>query len=284
LDALSGRSFLALFPLRDGPRFSSVVVFALRLPSLISLCGFGGILSKRSAIRRVGSSKSGFFVMPDLNPEISSLALVGRFLKRVCDLEEKLNEAIAGILNIDDTKRFILCANIQFRHKIHILRAFAKNSSLPDSDKEQFDTELRKMGNLYGDRNTIAHQYFKLAPAGDGIIFSIVHMNGGAAPLETPWTKTKFDELDNLLEGMLATATRLRVALTDGTFMLQRRDLSWLHWFGGQADTPLPMRHTMSPALHDSLSRPTQSPPDSGLHLTSPKATEKTPEEPPEKK
>jgi hypothetical protein len=40
-----------------------------------------------------------------LDPETSSLALIGRFLKRVCDLEEKLNEAIAGTLKIDDTKR-----------------------------------------------------------------------------------------------------------------------------------------------------------------------------------
>jgi hypothetical protein len=149
----------------------------------------GGVLSKRSAIRRVCSSKSGFFVMPDLTQETKSLALVGRFLKRVCDLEEQLNEAIADILNIDDTKRFILCANIQFRNKICILRSFAKNSSLTDADKEHFDSELIQMGNMYERRNTLAHQYFKPAPAGDGVVFSIVHVKGGAAPLETPWTK-----------------------------------------------------------------------------------------------
>jgi hypothetical protein len=59
-----------------------------------------------------------------LDPETSSLALIGRFLKRVCDLEEKPNEAIAGTLKIDDTKRFILCANIHFREKIHIHSLF----------------------------------------------------------------------------------------------------------------------------------------------------------------
>jgi hypothetical protein len=218
--------------------------------------------------------------MPDINPETSSLALVGRFLKRVCDLEEKLNEAIAGILDIDDTKRFILCANIQFRNKICILRSFARNSSLADPDKEQFDSELVKMRNLYERRNTLAHQYFKPAPAGDGVIFSIVKIKGGAAPLETPWTKQEFDDLDNLLEVMLATATRLRVALTDGTFVLQRRDLNWLNWFG-QADSPLPMRSTMSPALLDYLSPPPQSPPDS--HPANPGKIAQTPESPQEK-
>jgi hypothetical protein len=261
-----------------------VLAFALRVPIFMSLCCFGGILSKRSAIRRVGSSKSSLFVMPGLDPEISSLALVGRFLKRVCDLEEKLNEAIACILSIDDTKRFILCANIQFRSKIYILRSFARNSSLADSDKEQFESELLKMADLYGDRNTIAHQYFKLAPDDDGIIFSIVPRKGGPAPLETPWTKTKFDELDNLLEGLLVTAMRLRGALTNETFVLQRHDpehrnLNWLEVFG-QAYTPPPMQHIMSPALHDSLNLQIQSPPDSSLHPTSPQATEKTPDKP----
>jgi len=35
-------------------------VFRLGLPSFISSCGFGGVLSMRSAIRRVASSTSGF--------------------------------------------------------------------------------------------------------------------------------------------------------------------------------------------------------------------------------
>ncbi|PZR88525.1 MAG: hypothetical protein DLM68_07270 [Hyphomicrobiales bacterium] len=67
--------------------------------------------------------------MPDLDPETSSLALVGRFLKRVCDLEEKLNEAKTGVLNIDDTKRFILCANTArpqlIERRLHIRQRFA---------------------------------------------------------------------------------------------------------------------------------------------------------------
>ena len=69
---------------------------------------------------------------------------------------------------------------------------------MTDADKEQFDGELIKMGNLYERRNTLAHQYFKPAAAGDGVIFSIVHIKGGAAPLETPWTKKDFDDLDTL--------------------------------------------------------------------------------------
>jgi hypothetical protein len=203
----------------------------------------GGVFNNRSAIRRVDSSKSDFFAMAELDQETISLALVGRFLKRVCDLEERLNEAIAGILNIDDTKRFILCANISFRNKINILRSFVRNSSLTDHDKEQFDIELVKIGNLYERRNTLAHQYFKLAPNGDGVIFSIVKIKGGTAPLETPWTKKEFDDQDTMLEGMLATATRLKVALIGRTFEVQQHALGWLtpSWF--EQGTPLPMRN-----------------------------------------
>jgi hypothetical protein len=265
-----------------GGRLAFWLAFALRLPSLISLCGLGGMLSNRSAIRRVGSSKSGFFAMAEIDPEIASLVLVGRFLKQICDLEEKLNEAIAGALNIHDTKRFILCANIQFRNKIHILRLFVNTSNLPEQDKAQFNDELTKIGNLYEKRNTLSHQYFKTAPNGDGVVFLIVHTKGGAAPLETPWTKTDFDEKGKIADNLMATAVRLKSALTDGTFVLQRHNPNWINWFG-QADIPLPMQHTMSPALHDHLSRPTQSPLDSDRHPTSPQAIGKTPEEPQEK-
>src|SRR5437764_14681223 len=131
--------------------------------------------------------------MAGTDPEIQSYELVGRFLEQVCDLEEKLNEAIAGVLGIDDTRRFILCANIQFRNKLNILKSFLHTSTLVGADKELFNADLTKMGNLYDSRNTLAHQYFKPAPNGDGIVFAMVHVKGGAAPQETPWTKADFE-------------------------------------------------------------------------------------------
>jgi hypothetical protein len=137
-----------------------------------------------------------------------------------------------------------------------------KHLNLPEQDKAQFNDELTKIGNLYEKRNTLSHQYFKTAPNGDGVVFLIVHTKGGAAPLETPWTKTDFDEKGKIADNLMATAVRLKSALTDGTFVLQRHNPNWINWFG-QADIPLPMQHTMSPALHDHLSRPTQSPLDS---------------------
>src|ERR1700730_13213707 len=90
----------------------------------------------------------------EIDHEIASLALVGCFLKQICDLEEKLNEAIAGVLKIDDTKRYILCANIHFRDKINILRSFVHTSNLPNQEKAQFNNELTEMSKLYDKRNT----------------------------------------------------------------------------------------------------------------------------------
>ena len=109
--------------------------------------------------------------MADIDPETASLMLVGLFLKRLSELEEKLNEALAAILGIDDTKRFILCANIFFRNKIHILRSFVHTSNLSDQDKERYDAALVGMGDLYGKRNTLAHQPFKSAANGDVLSF-----------------------------------------------------------------------------------------------------------------
>ncbi len=99
-------------------------------------------------IRRVGSSRLGFFAMSDIDPESASLVLVGRLLKQVCDLEEKLNEAIAAILNVDDTKKVHLVHKYSFqRKKINILRSFVDNANLTEADKKHFDSALVSMGN-----------------------------------------------------------------------------------------------------------------------------------------
>jgi hypothetical protein len=241
------------------------------------------MFNRRSAICRVGSSKSGFFAMTDIDPETASLALVGRFLKRVCDLEERLNEAIASILEIDDNKRFILCANIHFREKICILRSFVNNSNLTGSDKEKFNIELTKIGNLYDRRNTLAHQHFRPAQNGDGVIFSIVHAKGGAAPLETPWTKKTFNDDDTELDGMLVTATRLKDALTGGTFAIQGH--LWLTQSWYEQGIPLPMRNISSPALWDYQSHQPRSLHDSqerSEHQSNPKTPAQTPDKPQE--
>jgi hypothetical protein len=103
-----------------------------------------------------------------LDPETRSYALVGQFLKRWSQLQDEIHEAIGAALNLDETKRYILCANLQLRDKLHILRTLVNVSSLPDDAKDEADSTLADIAN-YTKRNMIAHDAFE--PEGDGVVF-----------------------------------------------------------------------------------------------------------------
>jgi hypothetical protein len=112
------------------------------------LCGFG--LSKRSAIRRVGSSIFGFwgFAMTefqDLDPETRAFAMVGQFLQTYAKMEEALHDAIGTALSIDQIKMKILAVNIEFK-KIKIFRTLIDISeSFTDDERKTRKSKCKQM-------------------------------------------------------------------------------------------------------------------------------------------
>jgi hypothetical protein len=66
----------------------------------------------------------------DLDPETRAYALIGQFLKRWSNLEQQIHEAIGAALGLDETRRYILCANLQLRDKINVLRTW-KEATYP---------------------------------------------------------------------------------------------------------------------------------------------------------
>jgi hypothetical protein len=56
-----------------------------------------------------------------LDPEIRCFALVGEFLRAWSLMESALQDAIAAALDIEGLKAHILCANMRFRDKLHVI-------------------------------------------------------------------------------------------------------------------------------------------------------------------
>jgi hypothetical protein len=77
-----------------------------------------------------------------LNPETRCAALVGEFLRRWSRMQGTLHDALASAMKLDDTMRAILCANIQLRDKIHILRTIVDVSAMEKDDKAKFKKML----------------------------------------------------------------------------------------------------------------------------------------------
>jgi len=113
--------------------------------------------------------------MPDfssLDSETRCYALVGQYLYRLTELETCLNAAIQSAMRIHDLMRFILCANINLRQKIMILRVIVDVSNLSDVERKHFDSVLEKiLNNALPKRNMFAHVSFRPDKNGVGVEF-----------------------------------------------------------------------------------------------------------------
>jgi hypothetical protein len=210
-----------------------------------------------------------------LDPEIRAYALVGQFLKQWSDLEQKIHEAIGTALGLDETRRYILCANLHLKDKINVLRTLVHQSSFESHIKETTVDELTAIQN-YSYRNMIAHNAFEPDPNGDGVVFLPVKARSKFSRPRERWPIKRFEQEAINIADFTANITTLQ-----GRFLGPTTFTPNFGWFEGMQETPLPMRRIMSPALHDHQNHfvpmpPNSDPPNQEKH-------DQTPDEPPEK-
>jgi hypothetical protein len=154
-----------------------------------------------------------------------------------------------------------------------------QSSSFPTTEKETTDADLVKILN-YPFRNMIAHDAFEADTKGDGVVFFPVKTRGQLLRLREVWSVQKFSDEEQKIGQFATTVRGIKEGLTkpevkfgpidwmtNTTFLLPR----------------LPMRHTMSPALIDHLSRQLPDSPDSNPAASSPETNAQNPDKPQEK-
>ncbi len=216
----------------------------------------------------------------ELDPETRSFALVGQFLQAWSVMEASLHAAIGAALAIEDTKLDILCANIRFRDKVHILATLVDiQPYFAAPDKEQFRKDLREIADYAGTRNMMAHDPFHADASGKGVEFLMVKAKGKFDLPNVVWSAEKFqtegrliDQYKKFLEGLATAFSRQPMNYADALrrFLEQGQDKSW------------PMQRTMSLVLQDYLSRQVPTPPDSNPHPSNDGTTAQTPPKPEE--
>jgi hypothetical protein len=161
-----------------------------------------------------------------LDPETQSFALVGQFLKRWSEMEVKLHETIGAVLNLDETKRYILCANLRLQDKINILRTLVDVSTLAPPEKDQFKKQLTEISDYSHIRNMMAHVSFKPHNNGDGVVFSAVKAKATFSVPDIIWSIEKFQNEGKRIEQFTANLCQLRERITGVTFSLG--NLDWM--------------------------------------------------------
>jgi hypothetical protein len=207
-----------------------------------------------------------------LDPEIRAYALVGQFLKRWSELETRIHEAIGAALGIDETRRYILCANLHLKDKIHVLQSLVHQSSFSSEVKEETNKELTAILN-YTKRNMIAHDAFDPDPEGDGVVFLPVKARQTFSRPRERWSIAKFEEEGQTISGFSENVTRLKAKFPGATF-----ELPPIGWMEGMQGSAMPIRRPFRPDLYDPQSHLVPMPLRSGQ--PNPKKDDQTPEEP----
>jgi len=196
----------------------------------------------------------------DLDPEIRCYALVGQFLRAWSVMEGSLHNAIGTALSVETTKLQILCANMRFRDKIHILKTLIDVATIfSKEEKAELMKTLSGLADDSGNRNMIAHDAFRPDDEGVGVEFLTVKAKGKFDLPKIVWNVDRFRN-----EGALIGQYRSLLDGLEARFQAQplpQRAYADALQF---ADTFLPMRHIMSPALLGYLSLPPQAPLDNG--------------------
>jgi hypothetical protein len=204
------------------------------------------MFSKRSAIRRVGSSKLGFCAMADfqtLDHETRAFALVGQFLRAWSTMENSLHEAIGAALSIEAPKLQILCANIRFQDKTNILRTLVDIApGLPAEEKAELNKSLRELADYSASRNMIAHDPFRPNSAATGVEFLTVKAKGRFELPSVVWNADRFQQ-----EG--ATVDQYRALLDGLRDRFRIRPLGPESFVQDHMPWMIPMQRTMSPVL-----------------------------------
>jgi hypothetical protein len=124
--------------------------------------------------------------------------LVGQFMSFWAILESSVNAGVGKLLGMDTLEAIIATANMQFRSKIHILKAVVHmRCGLTEWGKGAIKS-IEEAGTLADTwRNIVAHNGF--VPHGDGVKFLIVRAKGKLHFPETIRSEVDFLVVDKRL-------------------------------------------------------------------------------------
>ncbi len=147
-------------------------------------------------------------VSPD--PLERACSLVGRFLYHFARIEQKIDQAIIKLLDLDDRASPAVTGGIDFSKKANLVRTCANEQASNDTDKEFADETCRRVFKVNDARQTVAHSAFEPAPGGGVQFKRTVSKEGRVKILDPHWDEERFGReyaamrvLESRLDGLI---------------------------------------------------------------------------------
>lgn len=132
-----------------------------------------------------------------LPPDTRAVALVGSYMQSFASMELALNDAIESALGLTGLQGIMVCKNMQFRDKVHLLKSAVDLLISDEGDAEQ--RTIDAVAKASTDRNTVAHELFLPDKKGNGVNFLVVKAKGKIKFPKIRWSIADFeDKINNL--------------------------------------------------------------------------------------
>jgi hypothetical protein len=125
------------------------------------------------------------------DPLDRACSLVGRFLYHFGRLEQKIDQAVIKLLDLDE-KAAPIVAMIDFARKLERVRRSACEQVKNEKDEKFAEDTCNNIHKANRYRVTIAHSSFEVASGGGVQFRKIFNKDGIVRPVDPPWTETDF--------------------------------------------------------------------------------------------
>ena len=105
-----------------------------------------------------------------------------------------MNRAIGKALRLDPLQTLIVCRNVQFTAKTHILKTAIRYTRLGASARDRYGKIIEAISNASHIRNMMAHDVFLPSQDTDGVVFHAVKARGEVKIPDEDWSIEKFTE------------------------------------------------------------------------------------------
>jgi hypothetical protein len=128
------------------------------------------------------------------DPLQQACLLVGRFQYHFARIEQKIDQALIKLLELDEKGASIVTGSIDFAKKLNLVRTSAYMQATNDKDKQFADRTCIDVFKINVDRRVIVHSSFEPA-SGGGVQFRRTVANDGRVRIDDQiWDDEKFSK------------------------------------------------------------------------------------------
>jgi hypothetical protein len=120
--------------------------------------------------------------------------LVGRFQYHFAGIEQKIDQGVKKLLDLDDRAGLIVTSSMDFFKKLNLLWAVAYEQAINDKARKFVDRTFKDVSAVNTNRQLVIHSSFEPAPSGDVQFKRTVAKDGRVRVDDQVWGEKEFND------------------------------------------------------------------------------------------